>query len=140
MSVPVTGYAHVRVTVTDIARSRSFYDDVFGFPVAFELPADADDATREQLSFLFGGLIYQVPGGLFGLRPTAPGGDVFDENRVGLDHVCFGVPARADLDAAAARLDGLGVPHAGVKDIGAGFILEFRDPDGIALELMAPAS
>ncbi len=30
--------------------------------------------------------------------------------------------------------------HEGVKDIGAGFILEFREPDGIALELMAPAA
>jgi glyoxylase I family protein len=32
----------------------------------------------------------------------------------------------------------LGVDHAGVKDIGSGSILEFRDPDGIALELFAP--
>lgn len=140
MPVSVTGYAHVRVTVTDIARSRSFYDDVFGFPVAFELPADADEATREQLSFLFGGVIYQVPGGLFGLRPMAPNGDVFDEDRAGLDHVCFNVADRAAIDAAAAQLDTLGVKHDGVKDIGAGFILEFRDPDNIALELMAPAS
>lgn len=139
MPVSVTGYSHVRVTVTDIARSRSFYDDVFGFPVAFELPADADAATAEQLSFLFGGVIYQVPGGLFGLRPTATPGDVFDENRAGLDHVSFNVADRAALDSAAAQLDSLGVKHEGVKDIGAGFILEFRDPDNIALELMAPA-
>ena len=140
MPVAVTGYSHVRITVTDIARSRAFYDGVFGFPVAFELPADADDATREQLWFLFGGVIYQVPGGLFGLRPMASDGDVFDENRAGLDHVSFGVASRAEMDAAAARLDELGVQHGGVKDIGAGLILEFRDPDNIALELMAPAA
>jgi glyoxylase I family protein len=140
MPVAVTGYSHVRVTVTDIARSRAFYDGVFGFPVAYELPADADEATREQLWFLFGGVIYQVPGGLFGLRPSADAGDVFDENRAGLDHVSFTVADRAAIDAAAAVLDELGVKHDGVKDIGAGFILEFRDPDNIALELMAPAS
>lgn len=139
MPVSVTGYSHVRVTVTDIARSRSFYDDVFGFPVAYELPVDADQATRDQLWFLFGGVIYQVPGGLLGLRPTATPGDVFDENRPGLDHVSFTVADRAALDDAAAQLDALGVKHEGVKDIGAGFILEFRDPDNIALELMAPA-
>lgn len=40
--------------------------------------------------------------------------------------------------SAAALLDDLGVTHAGVKDIGAGYILEFRDPDNIALELYAP--
>ncbi len=139
MPVSVTGFSHVRVTVTDIARSRSFYDSVFGFPVAHEMPADADEATREQLSFLFGGVIYQVPGGLFGLRPMASTGDVFDENRAGLDHVSFAVADRAALDAAAAELDRLGITHKGVKDIGAGYLLEFRDPDNIALELMAPA-
>ena len=36
-----------------------------------------------------------------------------------------------------AHLDELGVSHEGVKDIGAGHILEFRDPDNIALELYA---
>ena len=139
MSLPITGFSHVRLTVTDIARSRRFYDDVLGLPVAFELPADADEATREQMWWLFGGVVYQVPGGFFGLRPVAPGDDRFDEGRAGLDHVAFKVPSRADLDAAAARLDGLGVPHDGVKDIGLGALLEFRDPDNIALELWADA-
>ncbi|MEC3980032.1 VOC family protein [Amycolatopsis sp. H20-H5] len=140
MSIPVTGYAHVRLTVTDIARSREFYDSVFGFDVAFEVPDDADDATREQLAFLFGGVIYQVPGGLFGLRPVASPRDGFNEDRTGLDHLSFSVASRADLDQAAGRLDELGVGHEPVKDIGAGFLLEFRDPDNIALELFAPAS
>lgn len=57
---------------------------------------------------------------------------------MGLDHVSFAVASRADLDAAVAHLDERGVDHDGVKDIGAGFILEFRDPDNIALELFAP--
>lgn len=139
MSLPVTGFSHVRITVTDIARSKKFYDDVLGLPVAFELPADADQATRDEHWWLFGGVVYQMPGGFFGLRPVAPGGDVFDENRAGLDHLSFKVPARSDLDAAAAKLDGLGVAHAGVKDIGLGCLLEFRDPDNIALELWADA-
>lgn len=140
MTTPVTGYAHVRLTVTDIERSRRFYDDVFGFPVAVEVPADADEATRERLWFVFGGVIYAIGDGqVFGLRPVAPHGDAFDEDRVGLDHVSFGVADRAALDAVAAKLDDLGVAHGPVKDIGQGFVLEFRDPDGVALELMAPA-
>jgi glyoxylase I family protein len=139
MAIPSTGYAHIRLTVTDIDRSRAFYDTVFGFPVAYELPGDADDATREALSFLFGGVIYQFGGCLLGLRPVAPTGDTFDENRAGLDHVSFSVPGRSDLDAAAAALDAIGAPHSGVKDIGVAFLLEFRDPDNIALELFAPA-
>lgn len=69
------------------------------------------------------------------MRPVAD--DRFDEDRVGLDHLSFVVASRAELDEAAALLDEQGVPHAGVKDIGSGYILEFRDPDNIALELMA---
>ncbi len=136
MAITTHAFAHVRLTVTDIAASRAFYDAVFGLPVAFELPDDADEATRQQLWFLFGGVIYKLGDSLLGLRPVAS--DSFDEDRVGLDHVSFLVTSRDELDEAAAMLDGLGVQHGGVKDIGAGFILEFRDPDGIALELFAP--
>ena len=133
MPVAVTGYAHVRLTVTDIAASRRFYDDVFGFPVAYEVPPDADEATQQALGFLFGGVIYRLPGGqLLGLRPVAEAGDRFDSDRVGLDHLSLAVD---DVDAAAAVLDGLGVAHEPVKDLGRARILELRDPDGIALEL-----
>ena len=138
MPVSTSGYGHVRLTVTDIARSREFYDRVFGFPVAFEVPPDADESTRASLGFLYGGVIYAVPGGgLLGLRPVAPEGDRFDEDRVGLDHLSFAVPGVAELSDAASLLDEAGIAHGGVKDIGAGSILEFRDPDGIALELVS---
>lgn len=138
MAIPTTAYAHVRLTVTDIARSRAFYEEVFGLPVAFEVPEDADEATREQLGFLFGGVIYRLGDSLLGLRPV--GTEQFHENRTGLDHVCFAVASHGDLVDAAALLDRRGVIHGGIKDIGAGHILEFRDPDGIALELFAPAA
>jgi glyoxylase I family protein len=137
MPIATSGYAHVRLTVTDIKRSRDFYEDVFGWPVAIEMPADADDATREQLSFLFGGVLYHVGNGsLFGLRPV--GSDTFDEDRVGLDHVSFAVANKEALDNAAQLLDELGIAHEEIKDIGEAYILEFRDPDNVALELFAP--
>ena len=136
MAINANSVAHIRLTVTDIDRSRKFYESVFGWPVAIELPDDADDATREQLSFLFGGVLYNAGDCLIGLRPVAT--DRFDENRVGLDHLCLRVASRDELDAAAAHLDELGYAHEPIKDIGHGYILEFRDPDHIALELMAP--
>ena len=136
MPISPLAYAHVRLTVTDIARSRAFYDDVFGLPVAFELPPDADEQTRAQLGFLYGGVIYRLGDSLLGLRPV--GTDVFHEDRVGLDHVSFTVGSIADLEAAASLLDSLGIAHGGVKNIGPASILEFRDPDNIALELLAP--
>ncbi|QWZ08273.1 VOC family protein [Nocardioides panacis] len=138
MPIATSSYAHVRITVTDIERSRAFYDAVLGLPVAFELPPDADEATREQLSFLFGGVIYRLGDSLFGLRPVSR--DEFDENRTGLDHLSFAVADRAALEDALAVLDAHTVPHEEIKDIGVGWILEFRDPDGIALELFAAKS
>ncbi|WP_229052307.1 VOC family protein [Aeromicrobium sp. Leaf350] len=137
MPVSVTDFSHVRLTVSDIEVSRAFYDAVFGFDVAFELPENPDEQTKEELSFLFGGVIYSFAGGLLGLRPVAPGHDTFDEDRTGLDHVSFAVPDRAALEQAVAVLDELGVAHEDIKDVGPMSILEFRDPDNIALELTA---
>ena len=136
MPIPTSSFAHIRLTVTDIDRSRSFYEDVFGLPIAIELPENADGATQEQLGFLYGGVIYKLGNSHLGLRPV--GADRFAEDRTGLDHVSFAVDSLSDLDAAALMLDERGIAHSGVKDIDAGHILEFRDPDNIALELFAP--
>lgn len=136
MAINTRSVAHIRLTVTDIERSRQFYESVFGWGVLFELPDKADEATREALSFLFGGVIYDLGGMLVGLRPV--GSDRFDENRTGLDHLAFRLDSKAELDAAADHLDALGVIREPIKDIGPMYILEFRDPDNIALELTAP--
>ncbi|BBZ71293.1 glyoxalase [Mycobacterium paraseoulense] len=136
MGFTSSSIAHVRLTVTDIERSRQFYESVFGWPVLLEVPDNADDATRKQLSFLFGGVIYDLGGTLLGLRPVAT--DRFHEDRAGLDHIAFRVGSKDELDSAAAHLDELGVTHEPVKDIGPSYILQFRDPDNIALELTAP--
>jgi len=136
MAFTSTSIAHVRLTVTDIERSRQFYESVFGWPVLLEVPENADEATRSALSFLFGGVIYDLGGTLLGLRPVAK--DRFHEDRCGLDHIAFRTGSKAELDTAATHLDDLGIQHEPVKDIGPSYILEFRDPDNIALELTAP--
>jgi glyoxylase I family protein len=136
MGLTDTSIAHLRLTVTDIERSRQFYESVFGWPVLLEMPENADEATRSQLSFLFGGVIYDLGSTVLGLRPVAS--DRFDEDRVGLDHLAFRLGDKDELDAAAAHLDEIGVAHEPIKDIGPSYILEFRDPDNIALELTSP--
>ncbi len=136
MGLASNSIAHVRLTVTDIERSRRFYESVFGWPVLIEVPENADEATRNQLSFLYGGVIYDLGGTLLGLRPVAT--DRFHEDRTGLDHIAFRLGSKDELDSAATYLDGLDIDHEPVKDIGPSYILEFRDPDNIALELTAP--
>ncbi len=106
MAINTSSIAHVRLTVTDIERSRQFYESVFGWRVLIEAPESADAATREALSFLFGGVIYDLGGTLIGLRPVAA--DRFHEDRCGLDHLAFRIASKDELDAAAAHLDELG--------------------------------
>ncbi len=106
---------------------------MFDWPVLLEVPENADEATRDQFSFLFGGVVYDLGGTLLGLRPVAS--DRFHEDRCGLDHIEFRLASLDELDAAAAHLDDIGIEHERIKDIGPYYILEFRDPDNIALEL-----
>ena len=136
MAINTTSIAHIRLTVTDIERSRQFYEAVFGWNILIEMPEGADETTRAALGFLFGGVIYDLGGALVGLRPVAT--DRFDEDRVGLDHLAFRLGSKNEIDSAAIHLDDIGVEHEPVKDIGPAYILEFRDPDNIALELTAP--
>ena len=138
--IPSTGFAHVRLTVTDIARSKAFYDQVFGWPVAVDASDSVNEpGVRQSAEKFFGGTVYQTPQGtLFGLRPV--GSTEFDSEHTGLDHVSFAVASRADLEAAAAALTEAGITHGEVIDLaGAGIaILSFQDPDDINVELTAP--
>ena len=43
-------------------------------------------------------------------------GDVFDEFRIGLDHIAFGCASREELESWPARLDALGIEHGEILD------------------------
>jgi len=136
-----SGYAHVRLTVTDIARSKAFYDAVFGWPAAVDASDRIDEPgiTESQADF-YGGTVYQTPSGaLFGLRPVAPTGQRFEPDRTGLDHVSFLGDSRDDLVRAAEELTALDIEHGEVTDLTAAgiAILSFQDPDGVNCELTA---
>lgn len=138
--IDVSGVHHIRLTVTDLNRSRQFYSEVLGFEVAAESQGDpADPLVRNDPDQLYGGIVFITNGMLFGLRPVAPGHDAFESERVGLDHLSFTVDSRAALDEAMARLDERGIPHGAVRELPAfGIaILSFSDPDGVHLELTA---
>ena len=139
--IDTSGLHHLRLTVTDVDRSRAFYSEVLGFTVVAESPGDpADPAVRTDPDQLYGGCVFQAYGMLIGLRPVADPADRFDSERVGLDHISFTVGARDDLTRAAERLRARDIPHGEVRDLPAfGIaILSFSDPDGIHLELTAP--
>ena len=134
---------HTMLRVGDLQRSIRFYTEVLGFQVGVGAPPPADDPGHDAIAeSLQDGVILVHEGMFIGLRPVGDdrAGDRFDPLRVGLDHLSFQVPTRADLDTALQQLDEHGVPHGPIRDLaplGLSF-LAFFDPDGIALELTAP--
>ena len=135
-----SGVDHLRLSVTDIARSKAFYEHVFGWPVVVDASDRVDEpGVRESPEQFYGGTVYRTSAGeLFGLRPVAAG-ERFDSARTGLDHVSFRVDSREDLVAARRRLEDAGIPHGEVTDLPESglAILSFSDPDGVHLELAA---
>jgi catechol 2,3-dioxygenase-like lactoylglutathione lyase family enzyme len=122
---------HVYVAVRDFGRSARFYDAVMrllGFrkgtsPIAGEPHAHYFNRITQ-----------------YTIRP-ARGADAHDPYRPGLHHLCFRVPARADVDAIVAALRDVGVEATTpalypeyAPDYYATF---FTDPDGIRLEVVA---
>ncbi|MBV9205847.1 MAG: VOC family protein [Actinobacteria bacterium] len=140
--VPCGDIHHLRLTVTDVQRSREFYTGLLGFQVAVESPPPGDPAADAAFSILFGGVVMVRGNMMMGLRPMAPEADRFDPDRVGLDHLSFGVPGRDDLERAARLFDEHGVTHGEITRLESFGIdvLPFEDPDGIQLELTAPVN
>ena len=120
------GVNHVALTVTDLDVSERFYVDVLGF--------------RRALDVGYGRItIHAASGFTIALltHPDAAGGP-FTHLSTGLDHLSFTAADRAELERWQERLESLGVPFTPIRDMPLGHHLNFRDPDGIALEFYAP--
>ena len=124
---------HVTLTVSDVARSADFYTRHLGFKVLLDLGA------RQILGNGRVVLAVTLPS-----DPAAPipANDSFSENRVGLDHVSFGLGSLTELEAAAAYFDAQGISRGDIRDLSAAglpiSVMAFRDPDHIQLEMTAP--
>jgi glyoxylase I family protein len=123
----LSGIHHVSLTVSDLDRSAAWYAEVLGFAELFR----EDGPERKACVMRFAGGAHSV-----GLVEHHPGADRgFDHRRIGLDHAAFTVASTEDLRGWAERLTAAGVEHSGVVDLPVGAILNFKDPDGIALAL-----
>jgi catechol-2,3-dioxygenase len=123
----VTGFHHLALTVRDLDASTSWYEQLFDLDPVIDEPGDERRAK-----------VYRLRGttqmlGLVEHRSNE--GAEFRPDRTGLDHAAFAVATRADVDVWAQRLDDAGIGHSGRIDIALGAILNFADPDGIALSI-----
>ncbi len=122
---------HVALTVSDVKRSTDFYSKYMGFQVAVEF--------EPRVALVNGSTLL-----VLGPAPDsaqAISADRFNENRIGLDHLSFGVGSLQDLESTAAFFDEHEIDHGEIKDLGSGFaihVMAVRDPDNIQLELTAP--
>lgn len=122
---------HVGLNVTNLERSKQFYQTVFGFDVMGE----STDPGRQ---FAFLGQAGKL---LVTLWQQSEG--EFSPNRPGLHHLSFQVESGAQVEQVEQKLRSIGakILHDGVvthSEKSQSAVLFFLDPDGIRLEVYSP--
>lgn len=120
-----SGVTHVSLSVTDLDRSERFYTDVFDLIRMMDV-GYARILLHPQTGFMFAIATHE-----------GAEGEPFTELKTGLDHLAFPAASRAELVEWERKLDRLGVVYTPIRDMEFGYHLNFRDPDNIALEIMA---
>ena len=125
----INGVAHVFLSVSDLSRSRAFYGRLLPF-LGMQPVMDSPD-------------IFYCIGGRTGLgiQPCAAEfrNEAFNQQRIGLHHVCLRARSREDVDSAYALLQEMNarILRAPREDQWAPgyYSILFEDPDGIRLEI-----
>jgi catechol 2,3-dioxygenase-like lactoylglutathione lyase family enzyme len=132
-------YNHTGLVVTELERSKQFYEEVLGFQFWYEItPPDEVSAKLNSLEpplgmtasyLVLDGLVlellhYAAPGAIAAYRPRTM-------NEPGLTHLSISVD---DIRATAEKA----VAHGGqiIENSDIGVALFIRDPDGQLLELL----
>jgi catechol-2,3-dioxygenase len=127
-AAPITGLSHFQLLAADVEASARWYTAVLGL-VPF-----AQDGRRGYVALRHRGaklvvVLTQAP------HPAGGPDQPTDQH---VDHLAFAVPDGASLSAWADHLTEVGVDHAGVVLENGHPSLQLRDPDGNAIELVAP--
>jgi lactoylglutathione lyase len=132
-------YNHTGQVVSDLERSKRFYQEVFGFKLWYELKPPEDltakisslqsplATTTAYLTldgFVMELIHYAAPGAVAAARRRAM-------NEPGLTHISIAVE---DLRATTAKAVAFGGEIVAESDIGMGLFI--RDPDGQRVELL----
>ena len=133
---------HVGLCVTDLERSRRFYEQALGFRFERSIhPPDGVCSTLLGVDLPVGLTAVYLTNGGFVLellqfeRPGNPASRRRPMNEPGLTHLSVSTP---DLAATVALVPTLGGQVLGETDVGAAVMI--RDPDGQLLELLPAAA
>ncbi|MGQ0573481.1 MAG: VOC family protein [Pseudonocardia sp.] len=134
--MPVTsGINHIATMTPDLDRIMRFYVEAFEAKVTFEMAA-TDDHPRMAIIDLGGGgglNVFEVaPDAIVGSRATMGG-------RGPIDHFGISVDSHSTLAGLRDRMVAAGAEIGEIQRLGGEWSLFFRDPDGMELEVCAPA-
>lgn len=116
------GIDHATLTVSDLNRTRKFYEKLFGtkFP------------NHKDRSFHL--LSVGIPVWFVQWKKKYPN-DRFDERRIGLDHLAFELRSIRVLKQIIKQLDTMRVVNCGMQFYADKYpYIAFRDPDNIQME------
>src|SRR4051794_8528850 len=131
MDTPLLGFSHLQLRVRDVEASREWYSTVLGV----ETMTAADDGSYVALRHRPSHMVIVISSRVDATAEEA--GAVASADP--LDHVAFAVPDGDTLRLWADHLTEMGIEHPGVElELGKP-TLQLRDPDGISIELVAPA-
>lgn len=123
----IGGIHHVKLPVSDVARSRAWYERVLGFELVIEF---VEDGEVRGVALRHAGCSPQLA-----LRHDPARASALS----GFDAFALLVPARDGVHAWKSALDEAGEPHGGVVTghNGGTVLVGLHDPDGIEIRLYA---
>jgi catechol-2,3-dioxygenase len=124
-SAPISGLSHVQLLVSDVGASAQWYSAVLGLAPFAADPAIGFVALKHRGAKMVIVLTQRPDGAGAPIDPL-------------VDHLAFAVPSGESLRSWADHLHEIGVAHPGVVLENGNPSLQLRDPDGMAIELVAP--
>ncbi len=127
-TAPITGLSHMQLQVSDVEVSARWYSETLSLVPYAQDPALGYIALLQPDAKVVVVLTEraQNPDAM-----TGPSGEA-------LDHIAFAAADGGSLRAWADHLSESGIEHKGVVLENGHPSLQLRDPDGIAIELVAP--
>jgi catechol-2,3-dioxygenase len=127
MDTPLLGFSHLQLRVNDVDASSKWYSTVLGI----EPYRAADDGSFVALQHKPSHMVIVISSRVDGADTGTPGAP--------LDHLAFAIPDGDTLELWADHLTEVGIDHPGVALEEGRPTLQLLDPDGISIELSAPA-